>query len=203
MPVETKQSEIGIKYHPANSSTQVSAALFQLNQTNVKTSDADHLGFNNQAGEVRTRGADFQATAEILRNLNLIASHTYLDNALIKDARYQGKSLVQTPKHSASAWLDYLIGSGPLRGLRAGIGVRYLGDTWGDPSNTFKVPGVTLTDLALHYDLGVLSAQLRGATFSLNVSNLTDKRYVASCTSRLYCFIGQDRTAVATLGYRW
>lgn len=203
VPVETKQSEIGIKYHPANSSTQVSAALFQLNQTNVKTSDADHLGFNNQAGEVRTRGADFQATAEILRNLNLIASHTYLDNALIKDARYQGKSLVQTPKHSASAWLDYLIGSGPLRGLHAGIGVRYLGDTWGDPSNTFKVPGVTLTDLALHYDLGVLSAQLRGATFALNVSNLTDKRYVASCTSRLYCFIGQDRTAVATLGYRW
>lgn len=202
-PVETRQSEMGIKYHPADSATQISAALFQLKQTNVKTSDADHLGFNTQAGEVRTRGADFQATTEIIRNLNLIASYTYLDNTLLRDARYQGKSLVQTPKHSASAWLDYLVGSGPLRGLRGGIGVRHLGATWGDPANTFKVPGVTLADLALQYDLGVLSAPLRGATLALNVSNLGNKQYVASCTSRLYCFIGQDRTAVATLGYRW
>ncbi|MNN61018.1 Ferrichrome-iron receptor precursor [compost metagenome] len=81
--------------------------------------------------------------------------------------------------------------------------MRHLGATWGDPANTFKVPGVTLADLALQYDLGVLSAPLRGATLALNVSNLGNKQYVASCTSRLYCFIGQDRTAVATLGYRW
>lgn len=203
VPVESKQTEIGIKYHPQNSKTLMSAAIFQLNQTNVKTSDANHLGFSNQAGEVRTRGLDLSATTEIATNLNLIASYTYLDNSLIKDSRYQGKSLVQTPKNSASLWLDYMIGSGALAGLQVGGGVRYLGATYGDPTNDFKVPSATLVDLALNYDLGRISSDLKGSTFGLNVSNLANKQYVASCTSRQYCFIGQDRTVTATLNYRW
>ena len=32
---------------------------------------------------------------------------------------------------------------------------------------------------------------------------LTNRHYVASCVSAMYCFIGQDRSAVATLSYRW
>ena len=202
-PTEATQYEAGIKYHPANSRTLLSAAVFQLNQTNVKTSDTRHLGFWTQSGEVRSRGFELQANTELARNLNLIASYAYLDNTLLKDAAYQGKSLAQTPRHSASAWVDYRVGGGLLAGMQLGAGVRYLGSTYGDPSNTFKVPAVTLLDIALSYDLSRLSASLNGAAVSLNVSNLTNKQYVASCVSAMYCFIGQDRTAVATLSYRW
>ncbi|MFT3803822.1 MAG: TonB-dependent siderophore receptor [Burkholderiaceae bacterium] len=202
-PVQARQSEIGIKYHPGNSRTLLSAAIFQLSQTNVKTPDANHIGFYTQAGEVRTRGIDLQATTEIVPRLNLIASYTYLDNELVEDTRYQGRSLTQTPRHSAAIWLDYLIGDGPLSGLRGGGGVRYLGASYGDPTNDFKVPGAALVDLALNYDLGRLSSGLRGSMLALNITNLTNKQYVASCTSRTYCFIGQDRTIAATLSYRW
>jgi iron complex outermembrane receptor protein len=38
---------------------------------------------------------------------------------------------------------------------------------------------------------------------SVNISNLGNKKYVASCTSEMYCFIGQDRVMTATLSYRW
>ena len=72
IPVESRQTEVGIKYHPDNSSTLLSAAVFQLNQTNVKTSDAEHLGFSNQAGEVRTRGLDLQATTQVAENTNAV-----------------------------------------------------------------------------------------------------------------------------------
>ena len=194
---------MGIKYQPAGSGTLLSAAVFQLEQTNVKTSDADHLGFNTQAGKVRTRGLDLQATTELARNLNLMASYTYLDNELVEDALYQGNSLTQTPEHSASAWMDYQFGHGPLYGLQVGGGVRYLGKTFADPSNDFEVPSATLLDMALTYQLGFLSPDLSGASLAVNVSNLTDEQYVASCTSRLYCFVGQDRTMTATLNYRW
>lgn len=203
VPVESKQTEVGIKYQPQDAKTLLSAAVFQLNQTNVKTSDAEHLGFSNQAGEVRTRGLDLQATSEIAEHTHLIASYTYLDNTLTKDTRYQGKSLVQTPQHSAALWLDHLIDRGPLAGLQLGSGVRYLGDTWGDPSNTFKVPGVTLVDVALNYDLGRVLSDLKGSALALNVSNLANRQYVASCSSQMYCFIGQDRTVSASLNYRW
>ncbi|WP_211263838.1 TonB-dependent siderophore receptor [Photobacterium ganghwense] len=203
VPVESEQTEVGIKFHPANSSTLLTAAVFQLEQTNVKTSDADHLGFNTQAGKVRTRGLDLQATTEIVSNLNLIANYTYLDNELVKDTSYQGKSLTQTPKHSASIWMDYLINYDAFSGLKLGGGVRYLGKSFGDPSNDFEVPSATVIDLAATYQLDSLSSELSGATLAFNVSNLTDKQYVASCTSRLYCFVGQERSMIATLSYRW
>lgn len=203
VPVESEQTEVGIKFHPANSSTLLTAAVFQLEQTNVKTSDADHLGFNTQAGKVRTRGLDLQATTEMVSNLNLIANYTYLDNELVKDTSYQGKSLTQTPKHSASIWMDYLIDYDAFSGLKLGGGVRYLGKSFGDPSNDFEVPSATVIDLAATYQLDSLSSELSGATLAFNVSNLTDKQYVASCTSRLYCFVGQERSMIATLSYRW
>ncbi|XDZ52245.1 TonB-dependent siderophore receptor [Neisseriaceae bacterium CLB008] len=203
VPIEAKQREVGLKYHPEGSKTMLSAALFQLNQTNVKTSDAEHLGFNKQAGEVRTRGLDLQATLALTRQLNMMASYTYLDNELIKDTKFEGNSLVQTPQHSGSVWLDYRIGSGVAQGLQTGVGMRYLGSSYGDPSNRFKVPAVTLWDLALNYDLGHVRTEWAGASVALNVSNLTNKDYVASCTSAMYCFIGQDRTVSASLRYRW
>ena len=203
VPIESKQTELGIKYHPAGSKTLLSAAVFQLEQTNVKTSDANHLGFNTQAGKVQTRGLDLQATTELARDLNLIASYTYLDNELLQDALYQGKSLTQTPKHSASLWMDYAFKHGPLNGLQVGAGLRYLGKTYGDPTNTLEVPSATLLDLGLNYNLGMLSPDLNGGTLSLNVNNLTNKQYIASCTSRMYCFVGQDRTISASLNYRW
>ena len=203
LPVETKQSEIGIKYHPQGSKTLLSAAFFQLTQSNVKTSDAEHLGFNTQAGEARTRGIDLQATTEIIHNLNLMASYTWLDNELIKDSKYQGNSLTQVPANSAAAWLDYRFDAGSLAGLQLGSGIRYLGTSYGDPANTFKVPATSLVDMMVGYDLGQLTSELTGASLAVNINNLTNKQYVASCTSAMYCFVGQDRTVTATVNYRW
>lgn len=202
-PVESKQNEIGIKYSPKGSNMLLSAAVFDLRQTNVKTADALHLGFNMQAGEVRTRGMDLQASMEVTPNINLIAGYTYLDNEILKDTRYKGNSLTQVPKHSASTWLDYRFNEGALAGLKIGGGVRYLGSTFGDPTNNFKVPDATITDLALSYDLVEMSPKLSGAKLNVNVGNLFDKDYVSSCTSQLYCFVGERRTVSASLAYRW
>ena len=65
------------------------------------------------------------------------------------------------------------------------------------------MPDATLVDVALNYDLGHLISEWKGSAVALNVSNLANKQYVASCSSQMYCFIGQDRTVTATLNYRW
>lgn len=202
-PTEATQTELGLKYHPAGSTTLLSAAVFQLEQSNVKTSDTQHLGYWTQSGKVRSKGIELQANTELANNLNLMASYVYLDNELTQDVNYQGKTLAQTPKHSASTWLDYRLDSTALIGLQFGLGLRYLGSTWGDPANSFKVPDATLLDLALNYDLSAVSPRLDGSKLSLNVSNLSNKKYVASCTSQMYCFIGQDRVVTAGLSYKW
>ncbi|MEJ5173923.1 hypothetical protein, partial [Erwinia sp. MYb416] len=60
-----------------------------------------------------------------------------------------------------------------------------------------------LVDMAVSYDLGQLTPQLKGTTLAVNVSNLTNQQYVASCTSAMYCFVGQDRSVTASVDYRW
>lgn len=202
-PTEAKQIELGVKYQPIDTAILLSAALFQLDQDNVKTSDTQHLGYWTQSGKVRSRGLELQATTQLLNQINLMTSYVYVDNELTQDANYQGKSLAQTPKHSASAWIDYSPEYSVLQGWQLGLGVRYLGETWGNPVNSFKVPDATLFDVAAHYDLGQLSNSLAGSRLSVSASNLTNKKYVASCTSQMYCFIGQDRLVTATFSYKW
>jgi iron complex outermembrane receptor protein len=175
----------------------ISAALFQIDQTNTKSSDATHLGYWKQTGKLRSQGLDLQAMIAFTKDLNFIAGYTYLDSEVTQDTLYQGKSPTQTSTNSASVWIDYRLPSG----LRFGSGVRYLGSTWGNPTNTFKVPSVTLFDLAASYDLNELTGH--DATLSANVTNLANKHYISSCTSEKYCFIGQDRTINATLTYWW
>ena len=45
----------------------------------------------------------------------------------------------------------------------------------------FRTTAFTLVDAQLHYDLGRQVPSLKGARVQLNVTNLTDKRHVASC----------------------
>ncbi|AOA60012.1 ferric siderophore receptor [Acinetobacter larvae] len=203
VPVETKQTELGLKYKMPNQQLLLTAAIFQLNQTNLKTGDAEHLGFNLQAGEVRSRGLDLQAIGKLTPQININAGYTYLDNELIKDTTYQGKGLTQTPEHSATLWLDYHFDRTMLAGLTLGTGVRYLGSSYGDPKNHFKVPAATLWDISLHYALDAMLPSLKQSSIALKVDNVSNKHYVASCTSQMYCFVGQDRNVRLSFDYQW
>ena len=61
----------------------------------------------------------------------------------------------------------------------------------------------TLVDLSLRYDLGRRFSNLQGWTTWLNVSNLLDRKYFASCTGANYCYWGQGRLLLAGAKYQW
>ena len=69
-----------------------------------------------------------------------------------------------------------------------------------DRANTRTVPSYTLFDASLGYDLSRIG--LHGMDLRVNVNNLTDKEYVASCYSLDYCYMGAERSVMATLTYR-
>lgn len=214
-PVEGEQYELGVKYEPPGSRTLLTAAVFDLRRKNLTTTDPDptHICGGGrcsiQAGEVRTRGLELEAKSEPIDGLSVIASYSWLHNVYSKDnpnaagISLKGSQPVAVPKHQASAWVRYELQRGPLAGLGMGAGVRYLGETWGDAANTFRVPGATLFDLGLDYDLGRNQPALKGWQVSLNVANLFDKRYVASCIDENWCWYGYARTVKAAVRYRW
>ncbi len=209
-PTTGRQVEVGLKYQPPGFNSFVTAAAYNLDEQNVLTSDPNHIGFDVQTGAVRSRGIELEAHASLTNNLNLIAAYTYLDATVTNsNSGTQGKVPLSTatgtaaPRNSGSVWLDYGFHDGPLAGLGLGGGVRYIGWTYGNAANTFKVPGYALLDLAAKYDFGATHPRLAGLRFQVNATNLTDKTYIAGCNSNSYCFYGDGRTVLATLRYGW
>jgi len=153
---------------------------------------------------VRIRGLELEAKAELLDDLTLTAAYTYLHDKITQSNESDlGKRRPQVPTHTASLWADYAIPAGPLSGLSAGVGVRRVGKTEADASNTLSVAGYTLVDMALRYDLGRSSPALRGWRAELNVKNLFDRYYVASCMNVETCYLGVGRSARVSMSYRW
>jgi iron complex outermembrane receptor protein len=217
-PTTGQQYEVGIKYQPANLDALFTVALYDLTQQNVLTTDTLHTSTNTtstgcsattcqtQTGEVRSRGVELGAKFALNDNLTLNAAYSYNDIEVTKsNTTNLGKTPVGAPEHMASLWADYTLDAGKLAGLGFGGGVRYIGSTYGDTTNTdaMKVPAYALFDAAIHYDFAVNDPKLKGLTGAVNVTNLFNKEYVAACASSAQCFYGTGRTVMATLAYKW
>ncbi|MBS0410883.1 MAG: TonB-dependent receptor, partial [Proteobacteria bacterium] len=100
------------------------------------------------------------------------------------------------PRDKASVLVDYTQQTGMFAGLGLGVGLRYLGSSYGDGPNTLLAPSETLADLIAHYDF-------HDWRLSLNINNLADKVYVQRCTSSSACYYSQRREVFVTLAHKW
>jgi iron complex outermembrane recepter protein len=212
-PTTGEQYEAGIKYEPQGWRALFTASVFQITQQNVLTTDPVNVGYSVQDGEVRSRGIELEAKANITANLDIIASYTYLDAVVTQaNPNEAGISKVGTapsgvPHNSAALWAYYTFREGALDGLGIGAGLRYVGSSWAVMNETnggqVAIPGYTLVDASLRYDLGKLNEQLRGATFSLSGTNLFNTEYYTAGFYANSVIYGTRRTIYASLNYRW
>jgi iron complex outermembrane receptor protein len=210
-PTLGQQTEVGVKYQPGAWNTLLTAAVYDLRQTNVATQDPGvPFGFGSiAAGEIRSRGIELEGSTHPLANITLKASYTYLDNMVTKDnSGLQGARPYGVPQSTANGFGLYTFQTGPLSGVGLGGGVRYLGRnfngvTGGAAAGQLTIPGVTLADLLVSYDLSKLNQSWRGMTFNLDAANLFDTRYVSACYSTIWCWYGAGRDVQASVRYRW
>lgn len=201
-PSEGKQIETGLRYQPVGTTDLYTLSLFRINQENLATK-LPQENFYRSIGEIESQGVELEAKAQLTDNLNIQAGYAYTDVTFEKSEPYrEGKSASQVPEHQLTLWTGYRFSSGVLDGANAGLGVRHIADIYADDANTEKVPDYTLVDLALGYDLSKLG--LEGVSTRLNVNNLLDKEYVASCFNSLeFCYFGAERNFTASLSYRF
>src|SRR5262249_49156897 len=100
------------------------------------------------------------------------------------------------PKQLFSLFAEYSLTEGALTGLGIGAGLRYVGTRAGDSANTIEVPSYTLVEAFVRY-------LWNSVEFQLSATNLTDKTYVAVCTSPTYCNYGNARSVIGSVRYRW
>jgi iron complex outermembrane receptor protein len=189
-PLEGRQWEVGVKYAPATLDGYVTAAAFDIKQTNALISGPGG-GFQIQAGEKRSRGFELESVAYLTPSLKVIAAYTYTDTTVDESTENRDARASLIPRHMASAWLGYDF-SGALKGLMLGGGVRYVGES---VDGDLKVPSYTVFDLVARYDF---ADHWRA---QLNVNNVADEVYVASCD--YWCYYGESRSVIGSLSYRW
>ncbi|MEQ1867481.1 MAG: TonB-dependent receptor, partial [Micropepsaceae bacterium] len=200
-PSTGQLTEVGIKWDgrslPEGIKVFASGAYYSLKQDNVVTPGPDvrYPFGTTQVGEVEVQGIELEAVARFYERLSLNGSYTFTDSEIVNSSNpvQIGQPMPMVPDHKASLFADYTWQDGPLAGFGAGLGVRYVSETFGDPG-TYKFPNeaVTLADGSIHYDLADWRIQLNG-------SNLFDKDYVARCNSDQQCFFGTRGVYTITL----
>ncbi|WBU41296.1 MULTISPECIES: TonB-dependent siderophore receptor [Marinobacter] len=202
-PSKGDQWELGVKYQSQDQRTSLNLAFYQITKDNVPTRDPNGGPLDQvQAGEVRSQGIELEAQAQPIDSLLVTASYTLQSVEVTKDnTGLKGQTPVWVPDQLLSVWADYGFYNGPLDGLVAGIGARYIGEAeYNAATNEGNVPDATLVDIALRYNLGRVSHSLRGAELGLSVNNLTDERYY-SCFDANNCWFGEERTVEASVSY--
>ncbi len=191
-----KQEEVGVKYQPPGTPILLSAAAFDITQTNVVTTFG---AFNFFAEDLRSRGYEMEALLDFGNGVRIIGAYTLQDVRIIRSDTFPtdvGFRPVAVPDRIGQIYGEYTIQDGDFRGLRFGAGLRYTGSSVAVSNPRTPVPEFFLIDANVGYTLG-------NWRYSLNVSNLTDRKYVAACGDPTSCFYGFDRKVVLGARYTW
>lgn len=202
-PDKARQFEAGVKYTPESFDGILSAAVFDLTRSNVVGPDQADPGQSAAVGEVNVKGIELGIQANLDNGFKVLGGLSYLDaevkKAIAQGGAVEGNKPIQIPDLTASLWLDYTVQDGAMKGLGGGVGVRYVGESYGDGANQFVVPDVALLDAAIRYDADTWGV-------ALNASNLFDKDYVSSCQGVGFfgsCGYGAGRTFTLKAYAKW
>lgn len=197
-PTRGEQYEFGVKYQPPGSNSLVALSVFDLTQRNALTPDPRNTNFSVQTGEIGSRGIELEGKASLARGLDLTASYTLNDVKVNKsnNPAEVGNTPIVTPRHMASAWMNYTLPHTVFKGLGMGVGVRYIGKTYVNVDNTIENGSSFMVDAGVHY-------QIYGWRFAVDATNLFNKETIVCRNNTLNCRYGLERTVIASVAYRW
>lgn len=171
-PEEFKNLEAGAKWD-LRTDLALSAALYQLDRTNVAIADPADPTRSLLVDGQRARGLELALTGRLSRNWSIAGGYAWQDGEILatQSATIRaGSRLAQLPRHTFSLWNRYDFDSA----WGAGLGLIHRGGLFASTDNAVTLPGFTRLDAAVFYRFdGRFRAQL-------NIENLLDRDYSAS-----------------------
>ncbi|WP_158085598.1 TonB-dependent siderophore receptor [Henriciella aquimarina] len=199
-PRTARQYEVGAKWEP-QSGMLFTLALFDIEESNYVSQDPENIQNFLQGGEVGSQGVELEAVIRMPEDFDFMASYSYTEAEVLSSSQSlaEGDRIADIPEHLASVWTtkSFQLDNGWT--LRAGGGVRYIGDKI-DTAQAFVTPSVTLVD-------AMVSASYGNWLVSVNSSNLLNEKYYATCGLSSapygYCVAAKDRTVLASVTRRF
>ncbi len=209
-PLLGSQYEVGTKLSLMGDKLLLSAAAYQIEQTNRLFNDPDDATVFLQIGKVRARGVEIEAAGEILPGWRINGGYSFTKTKYLEDANptFEGLPLVPIiPTHSAKIFTNYKPVAGALAGFSLGGGLTWFSSTWAGTPTVYNANGTVRTISSVVRQGGYAVVDLRAGydlserfSLSVNLNNLFDRRYFAriSSTGRGN-YYGSPRTVFATL----
>jgi iron complex outermembrane receptor protein len=203
-PEKGKSAEVGAKFDSADGKITSTLAIYKISKNNVLTPDPlDPNNFSIAAGEVQSKGVEFDLGGEIAAGLRLSAAYAFTDAKVTEDnnAFLVGRQLANVPRHSANLLLVQAFKLGE-NSATAGVGLNYIGEREGAvapvvAADDFKLPAYTTVKLLGSYAIG------KSWKLSLDIDNVFDKTFYSSSYSQMWVYPGNGRKFTLSGQYKF
>lgn len=199
-PEEGLQYEIGVKAGFFDDRLTATAALFEIEKSNVAVSDASG-DFSLPGVEQQSRGFEFDISGELTQRLRVIANYAYIETITLANPTTPsavGRRFGGVPEQKARLWLAYEIEQGArLGGLGFGAGTRYVGSSSAQFASSVRLDPYTVFDAAVWYRWN------DRVKVGLNIYNLFDHDYILRASTRDIAHPGAPLTAIASLSIQF
>jgi len=109
---------------------------------------AGRWGYYRNVQKTEAQGVELVGRVDVTERLNVSANYTWTDAKSASGAT-DGKRLTRRPEHMANLAADYAFAFG----LKTGVAVRYVGETFNNDANTVVVGEYTLVDIRASYPI--------------------------------------------------
>nr|WP_230375779.1 TonB-dependent siderophore receptor [Pseudomonas fulva] len=191
-PLEGTSAEIGIKASLLDERLDLTAALFKTRQENV-SKYAGMLGnqYVYDGVDYKSHGVELEARGEILPGLELLAGYTYvrIDDPDGNEARRY------VPTHTLRSMATYRLPTLPK--VKLGGRLSWQSSSQSDDYRTLRQDAFALVDLLATYDID------SHWSTSLNLNNVTDRKYLSSLKTGSSANYGAPRNLTASVTWKY
>ncbi|WP_109514590.1 TonB-dependent receptor [Pseudomonas ovata] len=198
---EARQTELGLKQAFRDGRGEWTLAAYHIVKNKVLTFDPVSR-LSQQAGQQSSDGLEASLDLQLGYGWQVAA------NASVVRAKYDdfdenvdgisvsraGNRPTDVPRRTANLWLNKAL----TEQLDTGVGLRYVDARYANTANTAQVPGYTVVDANLDWQV------LPEVSLGLQLYNLLDRRYaVTAQNSARQWLMGQPRSLFVTADYRF
>jgi catecholate siderophore receptor len=199
-PTQTVNKEVGVKLD-LSARSSLTAALFDMTQSNIQVADPANTNFSLPVGRQRTRGLELSFTGELAPGWDAIAGYANM-RGTIEDSTertsagtpFAGNTAALTPRHTFNAWIKHRLHDG----WWVAAGGRAESNRYASPDDLTPLPGYGVLQVGGGYDG-------RKVDVTVTVRNVLNRTYFVSAHGGAndYNMPGETRAVLVSARYRF
>ncbi|RZN31383.1 TonB-dependent siderophore receptor [Bradyrhizobium sp. Leo121] len=185
-PQKFENTEVGVKWN-IQPKLLFTAALYELNRTNVPIADPNNPGFFFANGANQIRGFETAVTGYITPDWQTVFGYAYTDarvTSATSPTIVPGNRVQLVPFNQFAWWIKYQID----QRWAASLGIIYFSDSFASSDDTVRLPGFW------RFDAGLFAKIDETWSAQLNVENIFNTGYWATADGNNNISPGQGRT---------